>query len=103
MVNACINQVDRSDEIIVVIEPFDKMAQPFSGVGRKMVDIVKRMPIKGPVNQIMIRHRSMHKDRFSGNVLPETAAQIVHYDHFMAHVEQVLGYVGSHESSAAGY
>jgi hypothetical protein len=60
MIDAIVNQIDASQEIILVIEPFDKVTQPFRGVRRKMIHKPDRMIGKKRIQKISIQNAGLN-------------------------------------------
>src|SRR3989442_1656004 len=103
MVDAGVNQIDRTDQVVVVVESLDEMAEPLRSVRRQMVDIVKRILFKDAVDELMIQDGPLQKSAPLRRVVRKTATHIVEDDDIMAVPDQMFGNMRAHESCSSGY
>ena len=69
MVHRSVDQVDRTDQVIVVVEPLDEMAQSLGCIGSQVIHVAKRIAIEQAVDQFVVQHRSLNELRPSRHVL----------------------------------
>src|SRR6185437_9448553 len=103
IIDARIDQVHGTDEIVIVVEPLNEMTEAFGSVSSEMVHIVKSMLSEEAIDKIYVEDRTLDEDRTLGNIVEETAAEVVQHNDFVAIVEQPLDDVRTHETGSAGY
>jgi hypothetical protein len=79
-----IDEVDRPDQVILVVKPLDEVAEPLGGVGRKMVNIVKCVLRKEFIDPFVIDDRPWHEMGPGGHVVDKSPAEIVQNHNLMA-------------------
>src|SRR2546427_6119881 len=66
-----------------------------------MVHVVDSVLAKHAVNHLLIDHGALHERRLGIHVVPKATAQIIQGNHLVAHANQVINHVGSHESTGS--
>jgi hypothetical protein len=88
-----VDQVDRPNHVVVVIEPLDEVAQSFRRIRGEVIHVVELVAREQLIDQRVVKNRPLRKDRALRDVLDEPAAEIVKDDDAVALAQQVLGNV----------
>src|SRR5882762_8485790 len=72
MIEARIDQVDRPDQVVVVVEPLNEVAKPLRSVRCQMVDIFERIFFEQTVNEPMIQDRALYERGPFWNIVANT-------------------------------
>ena len=60
-IDRCIDQVDASDEVVLVIEASDEVAQTFSSIGCEVKDVFKLMLFEQRLTKLHIVDAALHE------------------------------------------
>ena len=104
MIHRRIDQIDRSNDVVGVVEPLDEVAQTLRCIGGEMVNVIELIPVENGIDQLHDRGSSPRTKRGTrGHIILVASAQVIEHDYLRAHINQVAGYMGSDESGAARY
>ncbi len=98
-----VDQVDAPDEVVLVVEAPDKMAEALGGIGGQVVHVGEAVLREEPFHKGIVGDGAMDKDRLRVHLVLEAAAEVVQHHHAMAHGQQVLHDMGADEAGAAGH
>ena len=100
---AQVDQVDRADQVGLVVVAADEVAQPFGGIGSQMVDVVELLGGKERRQSRIVGHRHLHPAGAGRYVVQEAPAEVVQGHHLHAHVQQMSSDMRSNEAGRAGH
>ena len=98
-----VDQVYAADQIIVVVEALDEMAETLGGVGGQVENVLEAMLREQAVHQGLVHNTAFDTFRPGIHVFGETSAEIVQHHHLPSCSNQVVHHVGSDEPGATGY
>ena len=77
MINRGVDQINAADQVVLVVEFFDEVAESFGSIGREMKYILNAQLRKYRVDQFMVDDASLDKPSPGIYVLYESSAQVI--------------------------
>src|SRR5438093_300148 len=103
MVDGGVDEVDAPDQVVLVVEALDEMAQALGGVCGEVEDILEAVPLEQRLDQGIVCDTAANKRGRRIDVFLKASAQVVQYDHPMSHAEQLVHYVRADEPCPTRY
>ena len=85
MVDRSVDQIHRADQVVVVVEALDEMAQPFGGIGGEMIDVIERVALEEFVMKSWSVTDPWTKVALTGTFSRKPPLKIVHHDYVVSH------------------
>src|SRR5438309_5717706 len=102
VLHGLVDEVDRSDQIVSVIEMADEVAQSFGSVRCKMIDVVEAAVIPETRDKAVVYNAPALKDYAIGNVVDKSARKIIDAQDLEAHIETMPREMRSNETRDTG-
>ena len=103
MIYGRVDQVYRTNDVVVVVESLDEMTQPLSGIRCQVIHVIEFFLDEESVDERMIEDGALNEATSIRNVFSEPAAQVVENDYTVTIADQVLSDMRANESRAAGH
>src|SRR4051794_29777230 len=101
-VHRSIDEIDRPDHIVRVVESLDEVAKSLGCVSGQVKHIVEAMPIEQIINKLVIAYCPFDELRTLWHILFKAATQVIEDDNLVPRLQQMLGDVRSDKSCSSG-
>ena len=98
-VNRGVDEVDAGEEVVVVVEAADEVAQALGGVGGQVEDVLEGMIGEQLADEGLVGDRSLDERGAGRDVLHEPPGQVIHGNHLMPCGDEMLGDMTADETS----
>ena len=88
VVDAGVDQVDAADQVVLVVEAPDEVAESFGGIGGQVVDAADAVLAKEPLDQRRVEDAALDERHVRRDVLGEPAAEVVQHHDALAAPDQ---------------
>ena len=102
-VDGGVDKVDAADEVVLVVEVLDEVAQSLGRIGRQVEYIGKLLAREKIIHELDILHGSLHEFCACRHVFRKTARQVIQHDHAIARFDEPFSHVRSDKSGTAGH
>ena len=103
VVDRGVDQVDAAEQVVLVVEPFDEVAQAFGGERREVEDVREAVLVEQTTHELDVQDRSLDERRARADVAAQAARQIVERDDLVAAREERIDDVRADEPRGSGH
>ena len=98
-----IDKIHATDEVVLIVEVLDEMAQSLGCIGCKMEHIRELLLLKERIHKRGVLHAAFYEFGAFGDILDKSARKVVHHDNPIARIHEPFRHMRTNKSGAAGY
>ena len=102
VLHAGVDEVDAAYEVVLVVEAADEMAEAFSSIRSQVIHVGELVLGEELLDEFVVVDGALHEGGARIHLIGKAAAEVIERNDGVAHGQQFLHEVGTHETGASG-